>query len=496
MQRASGLVTLLIGIVASALAFWWLRRPAPPEEEAPPRPPMVVPVTLGEVTRGDLTPVARLTGSVRAPDRAGLAFRAAGTVRAVHAREADAVSAGDLLAELDDAEQRERLAEARAELELAARELARMEAGERSEVIARLESELAIADAELRLAELEVERGEGLLQGSVISASAFDRLRAERDVAQGRLGAARERLAEARAGSRAEDIEVARARLESRRASVATAMVALEHTRLSAPRDGRIAARFLAAGDHAQAGQPVFDLVDTGRVEVELDVPSRLLPNVRVGARLVLRLDERPDFELVTRLDALGPAADPRSRNVRGLVRLESDDPAAAPLLPGVFVRAELDLVTLEDVLLVPEDAVLVARGGFQVVRPMPVEPPAGANSQGPPPPPWEAAWRPIRVLGRHAGLAAVVALEEPLAEGEKVVVTGVDRALPGTPLRPAAQAGQNGPSRGPENGANGSVSDDPASAPTGAAGGDEDRVAGRPAAGGSDGTPRAGGGR
>jgi hypothetical protein len=46
----------------------------------------------------------------------------------------------------------------------------------------------------------------------------------------------------------------------------------------------------------------------------------------------------------------------------------------------------------------------------------------------------------PVRVLARHAGLAALAALAVPLAAGDTLVLTGADNAFPGATLmvRPA----------------------------------------------------------
>jgi HlyD family secretion protein len=443
MQRLSGPLALILGLAASISAFLWLRREPAPAPAGPGRPPFVLPVTVGPVERGVLRPAVELVGDVRAARRARLAFETEGWVREVAAADGDAVPMGQVLARLHDATQRAGLEEARAALVEAERRLARLAAGEREEVVERLRAEQAVAGADLQLAELEVARGAELLRERVVSQSAQDRNVAARDAAAGRLASARQRLAEAEAGARAEDLAIAEAEVSAARARVASAEQALAQTVLTAPWDGVVVERLLDEGDFAPRGSAVFDLVDLELLEVVLEVPGGVAEGLVAGVAVELRVDERPGAVLAADLDVLVPVADPASRNFRALIRVDRDDPARELLRPGQFVRARVQRAPLEGVLLVPQDAVRLTDAGAVVVVAEPIpgaEPPSGPPT-GPPAPWLQAAWVPVRALATADGVTAVEPIQGVLEAGATVVLTGVDRAFPGVALMPALQA-------------------------------------------------------
>ncbi len=427
------------GLAAVVAVGWWLRTSEAEGEEPGAPPPFFLPVTLAQVELGDLTPRARITGTVSSARHARLGFDVAGRVRALAVREGEVVTAGTVLARLWDLDQQAGLKQAQAAAELARCELTAERAGARDEEVRRLVAELGARVAEAELAQSEVERNRDLVGTNVISRSRFDTLVAESAASVARVEAAQERLAEARAGSRMEDIAIKEAVVALREAEVGIADRECAKTHLFAPFGGSVVEQLVSEGDTIGAGVPVFELVDLTRREIELEIPSSVVP--RLGARTPLRvtLDDRPGFELTSQLASLVVVADDESRNFRGLIRIGPSEDARGALMPGVFVRVELELEPLREVLLVPSDAVRVTTEGAIVVRALEGEP-------GPHGPTLVAELVPVRVLANDAGASAIETLGPPLAAGEQVVVTGVDIAFPGASLMPVAGAGPGGP--------------------------------------------------
>jgi multidrug efflux pump subunit AcrA (membrane-fusion protein) len=491
MNRTHSYIGLGLGVAALVGVSLWLGLREPPPAPPAHRPAMPTVVNLDTIERADLQPVVQLTGSVLAAQRSHLGFELAGRIASLALREGEACSAGQELARLDGLQQAAELRRAQAAAQLAERELELARAGTRGEQRARLEANLVVARAEAELASKEVVRGEELLAGGVISASQLDALIAQRSVAEGRVEAEHQALEEARAGTREEEIAIARAELELRRAELEAAQVALERTVLRAPYDGFVVARHAALGDAVDPAQEVFELVDAHAREIELELPSAAaarLPNALSAERaqrprVVLRVDEQHALRIETRLDALAPVADPHSRNVRALVRLEAGEDALGVLRPGMFVRAELELQRIEDALLVATDALLVQPQGTVVVvareassashdaaretagashdaaleassasqdaardaaSASPVPSAAAANA----PPALSADFVLVRVLGERAGRSAIepVDASASLQAGDRVVVTGAAQCRPGSALapRPPARGGES----------------------------------------------------
>lgn len=439
--RTTGRLVLGAGVLAlGATLAWVLLREEP---KAPPqaRPPFMVPVVLATVEQGTLAREVLLAGRVQVQQRARMGFDVVGRLAEVAVREGDRVAAGALLARLDPREREAALEVARAAEQRAREELRLLESPARPEELQRLEALLEGAASELRWATAEERRMALLVEGGGVPRSAFESMAAQRRTAESQHAAARAALDMARAGARAEELAVQRARVAEAAAQVARAQAELDRTRLLAPFEAQVVARRLSAGDAVQPGLPVLEVVDSGSREVVLDVPAHHAADLVARARVVLTLDERPDWSLPAEVDAVVADADPRSGAQRALVRLAAAQDPAGVLVPGAFVRARVALRPLEGVRLVPADAVRRTLEGWVLVKALPPQaPPPGASVPSGMPPLASAAFVPVRVLGQSAGRAAVEPLAGALEAGERVVVVGADLAFPGAPLleRPA----------------------------------------------------------
>jgi RND family efflux transporter MFP subunit len=428
MGKLFGTLSFVVGAAVLGAVVWWIRTSEPAQREEAGRPPYVLPVTLADVKRGDLTPLARMTGTVRSPAQANLAFQTRGVIAMLAVREGDRITAGTDLAQLESREEELLLAAAVAKLGLAERELEKLRAGERVEVTDRIKAERDIMRAEEEIAAVEVARGEKLVPDRVISEAGLDRLMAVHSAAVARSAAVEHRLAEALAGARPEDLAIAEAEVEVERSAVAVAREALDRTVLRSPVAGVVLRRYVAVGDYLPVGQPAFEVVDLTQIEVEVEIPPRFAARITDGAPVLLRVDELEGLELSALLDVQIPVADERSRNFRGLVRLPVDGERGLVLKPGMFVRVDLALATQKNALLVPADAVRITEGGDVVVRASPTTAEDGASAL-------VAEWVSVRVLASEGGTSAIEVLDGTLGAGEQIIVTGVDIAFEGAPL-------------------------------------------------------------
>lgn len=431
MGRKTGLFSTALGLAGLGGVVYWLETTEPEAAQGAARPPYVLPVTLATIELGDLEPTAHLTGTVRSPARARLAFRVGGVLESLAVREADAVTAGQVVARLADREARLSLAEADASLGLAERELDKLRAGERDEEKRRLAAERDVVQAEARLAELEVERGRRLSEDDVVSQASLDRLIAEHDAARARAEAAAARLSQALEGTRREDIVIAESRVELARARRDLVEEELAKTRLVAPAGGVVLERFVAPGDYLQAGDPVVEVIDLENLEIEVEIPGRLAAQLDDEPRVVVRCDELPGLRIDTVLTAQIPGADRRSRNFRGLVRLRPEDGGRQALRPGMFARLDVSLRAHHDALVVPSDAVRTTERGLIVV----CASSSGAGQGSDQALQATAEWVPVRILASDGDRSVIESTARELAPGERVVVTGVDLAFPGAPL-------------------------------------------------------------
>ncbi|ACB74204.1 HlyD family efflux transporter periplasmic adaptor subunit [Opitutus terrae] len=235
-----------------------------------------------------------LSGNIEVVD-AQLGFKVPGRVVARTVDEGARVTAGQLIARLDDAEQTQELALRRAELAAVEAVLAELEAGSRPQEIAAALAGLHSAEAERDRARLDFTRAQELRARDVIADRDFETAQALLKVAEARAAEAGERLALLQAGPRTETIQQARARTEQARAAVALAETRLANTQLLSPLTGQVLSHNIEPGEFVAAGTPVVTVADLAHVWVRAYVNQTDLGHVKLGQKVAVRTDTFPD---------------------------------------------------------------------------------------------------------------------------------------------------------------------------------------------------------
>lgn len=254
-------------------------------------------------------------------------------------------------------------------------------------------------------------------------------LAAEADVEAKKLALARlEALLPEKAVSQ-QEVDAARAALKLAEAQLARARLDLENTTVPAPISGHIGRALITEGALVGRGEATLlaTIEQLDPVHVLFTQPYaevlRLKQAVAAGRmqaaearRVTLILENGEPYRHEGRLLMSELSADPST----GAITLKAEFPNPDRLLlPGAFVRVRLPLAVAAGVLTVPQKAVLSGPQGQFVLL-------VGPENKAVP--------RPVKV-GAMAGDRFVI--EEGLAGGETVIVSGVQKARPGTVVKP-----------------------------------------------------------
>ncbi len=220
-----------------------------------------------------------------------LGFRVSGRLAEMHLEEGDPVTAGDLLARLDELPLREALAVAEANVMEATANLDRANTGSRPQEIEQAEAGVEEARAALVNANKRLARQQDLFRQGLNSQRALDDAESQQEQAQARLRSAQEALALAREGFREEDRAAAAAALAAAEARRDQAATQLDDTRLLAPSDGVIQVRAREPGSMVNIGEPVYTLSLTDVVYVRAYVGETHLGQVVPGAAVEVLSD-------------------------------------------------------------------------------------------------------------------------------------------------------------------------------------------------------------
>ncbi|WP_300088363.1 secretion protein HlyD [uncultured Nitrosomonas sp.] len=220
-----------------------------------------------------------------------LAFRQPGRVAQMLFDEGDTVAAGTRLATLDDQPYQEALAAAKASVQVAQAELAKMRRGLRPQEIIQAQEALNQAQAVARRAERDHARLSRLLPSKASSQQDVDNARAARDQAAAGVKAAKAALSQAREGFRKEDIAAAEAQLTAAMAARDQAATALADTELFAPSDGTVIVRIREPGSMVVSQSAVYNLSLDKPVYVRAYIGETVLGRIAPGTPVRVRSD-------------------------------------------------------------------------------------------------------------------------------------------------------------------------------------------------------------
>ena len=259
---------------------------------------------------------------------------------------------------------------------------------------------------------------------------------AEADLAVARQTVERYRpLLEMKAVSR-QEFDLAEAKQKQAEAALAKARLDLENATVPASISGRIGRALVTEGALVGKGEATLlatieqlDPIYVNFTQTNSDM-LRLQQAVKAGrlkktesAKVELLLEDGTPYAVPGRLTFSDLAVDPNTGAVQ--MRAEFPNPKRE-LLPGTFVRIRLPEAEMDAAIKVPQRAIVMSPQGQSVMT---------VDAEG------KVAPRPVK-LGGMAGTDWVV--NEGLKPGDKVIVNGLQKAKPGSPVK-AIEAGSAG---------------------------------------------------
>lgn len=334
-------------------------------------------VTVAQVASESVSRSLDATGSVAAFEMSPVMSQATGLqIQQVLVEQGQVVTAGQLLARLDDSVLQAQLNQAQASVAQAEARLAELRAGSRSEEIARAkeavtsaESAVTAAESDLELARTRVDRNKILQSEGAIARDRLDEVynqerstRSQLEQAQAQLREAKQQLAQLEAGPRREVITQAEAQLAQAQAQVQSTMAQLNNTRVVAPVSGKIAERDARVGDVTSSSQTLFKIIENGRLELVAKVPETQLPQIRPGQSVIITSNADSSLKLSGKVREIDPMVDEASRQAK----VKIDLPASASLKPGMFLRASITTSASQGLTL-PAKAILPQSDGSAI---------------------------------------------------------------------------------------------------------------------------------
>jgi len=296
-RRSASLALLAATLVGTACS----KDTQPSATNSTPTAQAIGPQNIAVARTDTLRSGPAISGTLTADREARIRAEISGAVLATNVEQGERVSAGTVLARLDDANVRDAAISAR--------------------------SAVAQATVAAEQATRELQRSKTLAAAGAI---------AERDVE----GAERAALG-------------AQAQLADAKARLSSADKNVRNTIIRAPFIGVVSERAVSPGDIVSPGSAMFTVIDPRSLRVEASVPTTALADVRVGAPVLFTVNGS-DRVLEGKVTRVSPMVDPVTKQVRLLASVPN---SAGALVAGLFVEGRIASEKRVGVM-VPETAV------------------------------------------------------------------------------------------------------------------------------------------
>lgn len=299
-----------------------------------------------------------------------LAFAVAGTVDSVLVSAGETVTAGQVLATLDDGKVKAQVAQAQGAVDAANARLAGLYAQPRSQDVAAKQAlvdaaETALASAREAYSLLVAESVE-----STVPALELQSKRAAVSSAQSQLSVAEANLAVAKTPAAKAEIDAAKAAVEQALGGLDAAKAALADLNLVAPSDGVVISMNLKPGMAPPSGAgalPAMVIGDLGTMYVEGALDETDLGDVRVGMPVEVLVDALDGESLEGTVSYVSSVAEVDGNGVAAYaIRVDLPDHTVA-LGVGMSVRLQVVTDRVSDVLVIPTAAVRRVDGASTV---------------------------------------------------------------------------------------------------------------------------------
>ena len=283
-------LTLLAVALAGAGTYALSHRASAPAQAAPAPTAAREPVhelSPRDIARLEARPLAvtlPVTGSLTPLSQATVKSKVSGIVLSTAVQEGMDVKAGQVIAQLDPAEARARVAQQQAML--------------------------ADAQARLALAKKNMSNSASLLKQNFIAQNAYD--------------------------TSANAVDLAQAAVDSARAQLDLARIALADTTIHAPLSGVVSKRHAQAGEKLSPDSPVFSIVDLKHLTLDAQVPASDIPRIRVGQDVQFRVDGFDGRSFSGKVARINPATETGSRAMIVYVDVANPD---GLLRAGMFAK-------------------------------------------------------------------------------------------------------------------------------------------------------------
>lgn len=280
-----------------------------------------------------------------------------GRVEKVNFNIGDEVKQGDVLFTLDKAEAEAQYEQAQAAYQSAQANL--VKTSDSLQIQQELQAEQAVEQAQLQYddAKAYYDKMLQLYNAGSIAKQDLDNSESALTSARIQLDTAQKNLELLQTKSGPESVEVASTQVKQAEAAMNLSSLQLENTVVTSPISGVVSTRNLDSGEVISSGMPAFTVIETENLIAEVSIPENMGQTIRAGMRVPLKVKALGDKEFEGTIDSISPNADAKTHSYVVRINVVNSN---QELKPDMFVKATLPTEMKNNVLTVPNEAIMI----------------------------------------------------------------------------------------------------------------------------------------
>ncbi len=330
-KRASTLqkVLIVIFIILTIIVFWRVGKAIFKSSDLRGFRQPAVAVEISPIEIGLIRDLGQFSGNLIPKSQFVVAPKVSGKLKKLYVNIGDRIFRGQIVAQLDDEEYLQQVAQAEADLKVA-------------------RANFEETKSALELARKELERAETLHNKGILSDAQFDSVRAQFQAQEAKF-------------------KVAEAQVANREAALETAKVRLSYTKIIATWESGsnvryVGERFVDEGALLSINTPIISIIELQPITCVIYSTDKDYFRIKVGQDVSVSSSVFPDKKFHGKVVRLAPLLKETSRQARVEIDIENEE---GLLKPGMFVNAEIEFGRREKAKIVPFSAI-VSRGNAQ----------------------------------------------------------------------------------------------------------------------------------
>lgn len=326
--------------------------------------------------RANLPIIVTANGTIQPEKSINVSPKSSGRLKSLLVKEGQSVTAGQILAYMDESNTLGSITQADGNLAAAEASLELLKAGNRPQDIAQARANLVNAQATLEQSEIIYRQNQQLFGQGAIASRDLDASRTTMEANRARVTQAQEALSLQQAGSRPEDISRAEAQVIAAAGSLQNVQAQLEDTIIRAPFDGVVIRKFAdpgafvtptTSGSAVSSATASSILALASNNQVVANVAEADIAQIAIGQQVAIQVDAYPTKKFQGRVVSISPQAIVNQNVTSFEVKAEITSEEKQLLRSGMNASLEFKAGELKDVLVVPTVAIVRQQNGTGV---------------------------------------------------------------------------------------------------------------------------------